>query len=86
MKKIEIKPVLRKDDMSHNISGLPRVPAPKRDSEYLTCSEGQVEDLLSGGESTEDESEEETTSEKPSSQNASSQKPASTNAHRPRQK
>ena len=86
MKKIEIKPALRKDDMNDNISKLPRVPAPKRDSEDLTCSEGQVEDLLSGGESTETESEEEKTAEMPASQNASSRKTASTNAPRPRQK
>ena len=59
MKKIEIKPALHKDGMSCNVSGLPRVPAPTRDSEDLTCSEGQVEDLLAGGESTEDENEEE---------------------------
>jgi len=34
-------------------------------SEGLTCSEGQVEDLLSGGESTETESEEESSPHKP---------------------
>jgi len=64
VKKIESNSELRKDNMNHNISKLPRVRVPKRDSEDLTCSEGQVEDLLSEGESTEAEGAEDNRSDK----------------------
>lgn len=58
---------------------------PQGDSEDLTCSEGQVEDLLSEGESTEDDSEEEKVSEPHAGQDASSRKTTSTNLHGRRQ-
>jgi hypothetical protein len=46
---------------------------PKPASEGLTCNEGQVEDLLSAGESTEDEDGGDLKSVKPTQQKSSSQ-------------
>jgi hypothetical protein len=45
--------------------------APVHDSAGLTCSEGQVEDLLSEGESTEDDGEQDQESEKRATRNPS---------------
>ena len=72
MKKIESKPAILKDGMNDNITKPPRVRVPKRDAEDLTCSEGQVEDLLSEGESTETDGVEDGRSEKRTQPNPSS--------------
>ena len=72
MKKIERKPEILKDGMNNNMSKPPRVRASKRDTEDLTCSEGQVEGLLSEGESTEADGVEDGRSEKRTQRNPSS--------------
>jgi hypothetical protein len=46
---------------------------PKSAFEGLTCNEGQIEDLLSEGESTEDEDGADLDSEKPTQEDSSSQ-------------
>jgi hypothetical protein len=61
--------------MSHSNSKATRGQAANPPSNDLTCSEGQIEDLLSQGESTEVETEEEEISGKPASTNAPGQQP-----------
>ena len=68
------------------ISKLPRRRLAKGPSEDLTCSEGQIEELLSEGESTEVENEDEKMPEKHPEQNTSSRKTASTNVPKHQQK
>jgi hypothetical protein len=56
--------------MNHSLSNPIGGQPEKGPSKDLTCSEGQIEELLSEGESTEIESEEEETSGKPVSNKA----------------
>lgn len=63
------KPILmetpRKDDGAGKARKSTGTHGPKPASEGLTCNEGQVEDLLSEGESTEDEDGEDLQASKP---------------------
>lgn len=58
-------PEARKDDRGGKSRKSVGTREPKRDAEGLTCSEGQIEDLLSEGESVERESGENDRAEKP---------------------
>jgi hypothetical protein len=62
----------RKPDRAGEVRKPIDTSGPKRDSEGLTCNEGQVEDLLSEGESTEDEVGEDFNSDKAAPQQDSS--------------
>lgn len=77
---------LHKNDWINKAPKTSTDPVPAFDPNELTCGEGQVEDLLSEGESTEADREEEKVSEKPARQNASSQKIPSNHSPGHRQK
>ena len=57
--------------MTHKVQKDSGPSAPPHDSADLTCSEGQVEDLLSEGESTEVDGEQDQGSEKQATRNTS---------------
>ena len=64
----------RKDNGTNKTRKSAGPHGPKPVSEGLTCNEGQIEDLLSEGESTEDESDEGLKAEERVPQNSTSQK------------
>ena len=63
----------RKGDRVNKTPKSTSTHGPKPAFEGLTCNEGQVEDLLSEGESTEDADGEDLDSEKPTQEDSSSQ-------------
>ncbi|TKS59815.1 MAG: hypothetical protein EWM72_02000 [Nitrospira sp.] len=63
----------RKGDRANKTRQSTGTRGPKPAIDGLTCNEGQIEDLLSEGESTEDEDGEDLKSEKPTQQDSSSQ-------------